>query len=148
MILPISSSWMTWITISSMPATTSVRPVELRHLFPLSDERCEVMSKSVLSQFGLFMLTRLIPVGTALSRWERNEAGLQYWQLRYGVSTIGVIISTAMFITMWVIRKGENDEKEFANLTTGLCLYHPLFNFYLIGYAFNAGDDIEQFYRL
>ena len=119
-----------------------------RHvIFPLSMNgvRSGVQSVFILS-LSLFMLTRLIggnrviTLGTAIEQnFLTND--------NYGMgSTIGVILILTMFITMWVTKERRERWKKFANLYLGLVflvLYLPIF--YLIGYAFNAGNDMNSF---
>ena len=118
-----------------------------RHvIFPLSMNGVRSGVQSVfIPSLSLFMLTRLIggnrviTLGTAI---EQN-----FWPM-----TTTVWVQPSVWFSSWPCsspcgwpRKGENDEK-FANLYLGLVflvLYLPIF--YLIGYAFNAGNDMNSF---
>ncbi len=119
-----------------------------RHvIFPLSMNGVRSGVQSVfIPSLSLFMLTRLIggnrviTLGTAIEQnFLTND--------NYGMgSTIGVILILTMFITMWVTKERRGTMKKFANLYLGLVflvLYLPIF--YLIGYAFNAGNDMNSF---
>ncbi len=118
-----------------------------RHvIFPLSMNGVRSGVQSVfIPSLSLFMLTRLIggnrviTLGTAIEQnFLTND--------NYGMgSTIGVILILTMFITMWVTKERRERWKICQSISgTGLLvLYLPIF--YLIGYAFNAGNDMNSF---